>query len=252
MRARYYNPTLNHFHSRDPFSGFVKRPVSQNDYNYANGNPVKYTDPSGYVAEPAGAPGGRTCTEWHGCPELRLVPVPFEPTYKDDPRQFEIRPIFCLGGSCSPQESPIPLYLARADVAPGGTRTDRWKTTGNSLDAAGAAVDLLATGTSLSFLGIQGVSAALAGPGPDDPAVAAAYYLADQYIENPVSWIGAGLVVCGDIASGETDLTRDRLILGQDTLFLTSTAFFGQYVGLTRGIYRTDAIFNDKSCELAR
>ena len=51
LRSRYYSPYLNQFESRDPFSGYVKLPVSQNGYSYAHNNSINYTDPSGHCAE---------------------------------------------------------------------------------------------------------------------------------------------------------------------------------------------------------
>ncbi len=47
LRARYYDPDLGRFISRDPFSGFLDDPYSQHKYQYAHGNPVNNTDPSG-------------------------------------------------------------------------------------------------------------------------------------------------------------------------------------------------------------
>jgi len=47
LRARYYNPYLNQFQSRDPFAGYANLPASQNGYSYVHGNPINYTDPSG-------------------------------------------------------------------------------------------------------------------------------------------------------------------------------------------------------------
>ncbi len=51
LRARYYNPALRIFLSKDPYSGSVGKPATQNGYNYSNGNPVNYTDPTGFCAE---------------------------------------------------------------------------------------------------------------------------------------------------------------------------------------------------------
>ncbi len=48
LRARYYDPQLGLFMSADPAAGKLERPLSQNNYIYAEGSPVNYTDPTGY------------------------------------------------------------------------------------------------------------------------------------------------------------------------------------------------------------
>ncbi|KZZ84856.1 RHS repeat domain-containing protein [Bacillus sp. SJS] len=48
--ARYYNPTQGVFLSLDPYPGDQEDILSQNGYSYANSNPIKYVDPSGYRA----------------------------------------------------------------------------------------------------------------------------------------------------------------------------------------------------------
>jgi RHS repeat-associated protein len=47
LRARYYNPNLKVFMSRDPFPGWQTVPASQHGYSYVHNNPVNLTDPSG-------------------------------------------------------------------------------------------------------------------------------------------------------------------------------------------------------------
>ena len=47
LRARYYDPELGRFISRDPFRGTINTPLSQNPYQYALDNPVMHSDPSG-------------------------------------------------------------------------------------------------------------------------------------------------------------------------------------------------------------
>jgi len=47
LRARYYDPELGRFISRDPVKGPLTLPQSQNPYAYALNNPVIYSDPSG-------------------------------------------------------------------------------------------------------------------------------------------------------------------------------------------------------------
>jgi len=47
LRARYYQPDLGRFNTRDPFGGFLNDPMSLHKYIYANVNPVMNRDPSG-------------------------------------------------------------------------------------------------------------------------------------------------------------------------------------------------------------
>ena len=47
LRARWYNPSIGTFTSRDPFAGFDTQPYSLHPYQYAYSNPVLWTDPSG-------------------------------------------------------------------------------------------------------------------------------------------------------------------------------------------------------------
>jgi RHS repeat-associated protein len=48
LRARYYDPSLGRFISKDAFPGYLDGPMSQHDYQYAHANPVSNTHPSGY------------------------------------------------------------------------------------------------------------------------------------------------------------------------------------------------------------
>ncbi|TWU41350.1 putative deoxyribonuclease RhsB [Novipirellula aureliae] len=47
LRARYYDPVLQRFISRDPAQGDLADPQSLHRYLYANNNPVTYVDPTG-------------------------------------------------------------------------------------------------------------------------------------------------------------------------------------------------------------
>jgi len=47
LRARYYDTTTGRFISKDPVEGTLGNPQSQNGYNYANDNPVNFSDPLG-------------------------------------------------------------------------------------------------------------------------------------------------------------------------------------------------------------
>ena len=49
LRARYYSPNMARFIQQDTYLGDVKEPLSRNLYIYANGNPLKYTDPNGHL-----------------------------------------------------------------------------------------------------------------------------------------------------------------------------------------------------------
>ena len=47
LRARYYNPAVARFLSRDPFGGRPQSPLSLHRYLYANGDPIGFVDPTG-------------------------------------------------------------------------------------------------------------------------------------------------------------------------------------------------------------
>ena len=51
LRARFYAPGTGRFLTKDSWLGDYNRPLSLNRWNYVEGNPVKYTDPSGHIAE---------------------------------------------------------------------------------------------------------------------------------------------------------------------------------------------------------
>ena len=46
--VRQYDPETGRFLSPDAFKGYLTDPTSQHPYMYCHGNPVKYSDPSGY------------------------------------------------------------------------------------------------------------------------------------------------------------------------------------------------------------
>jgi RHS repeat-associated protein len=47
LRARWYDPSLGRFQSRDPFPGVQARPVSLHRYQYAEQDPIRRSDPTG-------------------------------------------------------------------------------------------------------------------------------------------------------------------------------------------------------------
>ena len=51
LRARYYEPNVARFFSRDPFSGLAGDPLTINKYLYVLNRPVTFSDPSGLAAE---------------------------------------------------------------------------------------------------------------------------------------------------------------------------------------------------------
>ena len=51
LRSRYMDSGTGRFISRDTWDGDFNRPLSLNRWNYVEGNPVNYTDPSGYLKE---------------------------------------------------------------------------------------------------------------------------------------------------------------------------------------------------------
>ena len=49
LRARYYDPNVGRFISKDPFTGFVSDTQSLNRYSYVRNNPVRFVDPWGLL-----------------------------------------------------------------------------------------------------------------------------------------------------------------------------------------------------------
>ncbi len=47
LRARYFASDTGRFISRDTWQGDINQPLSLNHWNYVNGNPANYADPSG-------------------------------------------------------------------------------------------------------------------------------------------------------------------------------------------------------------
>ncbi len=49
LRARYLDPAVGLFTTRDPWTGSLLRPGTMHGWTYVSGNPVNYTDPSGFI-----------------------------------------------------------------------------------------------------------------------------------------------------------------------------------------------------------
>jgi RHS repeat-associated protein len=58
LRARYYDPSIGRFMSRDPFAGAACTPVSLNRYIYVHENPTTWSDPSGLSPSSSVLSGG--------------------------------------------------------------------------------------------------------------------------------------------------------------------------------------------------
>jgi RHS repeat-associated protein len=54
LRARYYDPAVGRFLSKDRFTGFDTLPQTQHSFAYVTNNPANRVDPSGYAGGPAG------------------------------------------------------------------------------------------------------------------------------------------------------------------------------------------------------
>ncbi|MCO1604048.1 RHS repeat-associated core domain-containing protein [Desulfosporosinus nitroreducens] len=52
LRARYYDPSMGRFQTRDSYLGEIMSPLSLNRYVYTANNPVMYSDPSGHIPNP--------------------------------------------------------------------------------------------------------------------------------------------------------------------------------------------------------
>jgi RHS repeat-associated protein len=52
--ARYYDDATGRFLSQDPFLGDPTNPASQHRYQYAQANPFRFIDPTGFASEPSG------------------------------------------------------------------------------------------------------------------------------------------------------------------------------------------------------
>ncbi len=57
LRARYYDPTIGRFLTRDPLPGSTRSPQSLNPYPYVQNNPVNRVDPTGSLTESLAIPG---------------------------------------------------------------------------------------------------------------------------------------------------------------------------------------------------
>jgi RHS repeat-associated protein len=81
LRARYYEPGVGRFVSKDPFPGYAHNPQSLNRWVYVRNNPVGLVDPSGLQGpEPVPTPGQPVVPEGTPMPPGRPRATPTPPS----------------------------------------------------------------------------------------------------------------------------------------------------------------------------
>ena len=125
--ARYYDGRFGRFLTQDPYLGRMGEPPSLHRYAYANGNPLRFVDPTGYAAEES---LGRDLVEWgkgvaKGVAEGvgEIVAAPFE----------------LVGGAIADAGQAGLGYLA--DEASGGRSTNEINTLTKPIGSFGKAVE---------------------------------------------------------------------------------------------------------------
>ena len=94
LRARFYDPEIGRFLTRDPLPGSTLNAQTQNRYSYVGNNPVNRVDPRGLAWEGGFSPPGPIPT-----PTLTPTPIPTPcPTY----------PIYALPPTPYPTPTPTP------------------------------------------------------------------------------------------------------------------------------------------------
>ncbi|WP_347324087.1 RHS repeat domain-containing protein, partial [Paenibacillus wenxiniae] len=58
LKARYYDPNVGRFLNEDTVEGQIDNPLSLNIYSYVQGNPLRYTDPTGNLIQESYNDGG--------------------------------------------------------------------------------------------------------------------------------------------------------------------------------------------------
>ena len=79
--VRQYDPETGRFLSPDAFKGYLTDPASQHPYMYCHGNPIKYSDPSGYFgySDPQGNSGDTDIHQpWSKSPKIKSRLEKFE------------------------------------------------------------------------------------------------------------------------------------------------------------------------------
>jgi hypothetical protein len=100
LRARYYQPEVGRFITRDPWTGKLSRPVTLNRYAYVRSNPANYIDPGGLEGW---GPGGI-------CPECHEAVSPYDPQFGGPYVPLEVR----LAGVAGPAVMGGQVWLTAA------------------------------------------------------------------------------------------------------------------------------------------
>jgi len=81
LRARYYDPQMAHFGVQDTAWGNLTSPASLNLYNYAQSNPVNFSDPSGHSSTDIGVIGSGNAFTIDWLNEAETMILIDDPTY---------------------------------------------------------------------------------------------------------------------------------------------------------------------------
>ncbi len=110
LRARYYDTMQGRFTSQDTWVGDYNVPLTLNQWNYTNGNPINYTDPLGHDVGCA----GRNASECYGYNQVRpVLPTPTLP----------LLPSIIAALTCTPTRTPWPTAINTVSPAYVETRT---------------------------------------------------------------------------------------------------------------------------------
>ncbi len=101
LRARYYDPTVGRFISRDPVRGTLDNPITQDPYIYGASNPTTYTDPSGEFV-PLLIIGGLALAAFLTNPMIESPCAVMNPTPEDFARAEQAGQFFFVAGFATP------------------------------------------------------------------------------------------------------------------------------------------------------
>jgi RHS repeat-associated protein len=101
LRSRYYAPTTGRFMTRDVWVGNYNRPLSLNAWNYVEGNPVNYVDPSGYCGADLSKNKTKMCKQMVNWIESAYNITVYWPSRDNLPEGVpDDITCFCMPGTC--------------------------------------------------------------------------------------------------------------------------------------------------------